>query len=89
MLLSCLRRRSLAVQAAMTDGPAYQMELYFSCEELVQMWVVKMFGQPKSLKSPTPYVLVKELDENGKWVEVRRCCAVRVEGGSRLGAVVP
>ena len=40
-----------------------QMELYFSCADLVQMWVVKTFGHPKSLTSPTPYVLVKERNE--------------------------
>jgi hypothetical protein len=43
--------------------PGGQMELYFSCADLVQMWVVKTFGHPKSLTSPTPYVLVKEKNE--------------------------
>ena len=50
--------------------PGEQIELSFSCEDLVQMWVVKMFGQPKCLTSPSPYILVKEKNENGKWVEV-------------------
>ena len=52
--------------------PGEKMELYFRCEELVQMWVVQVFGRPKCLTHPSPYVLVKERNEHGKWIEIGR-----------------
>lgn len=52
--------------------PGEEMEIYISCRDLVQMWIVKMFGQAPSKAAPSPYVLVKEKLENGKWVEIGR-----------------
>eukprot|EP00960_Hanusia_phi_P051091 760593-Hanusia_phi.AAC.5 len=42
------------------------MELFFSCSNLVQLWHIKAYRQPKVL------LIVKEKLENGKWQEVGR-----------------
>lgn len=46
------------------------MDIFFSCRKLVELKVVKQFGQPPSDVDPSAFVILKERQEDGKWVEI-------------------
>mmetsp|Transcript_24986 Transcript_24986/g.82363 ORF Transcript_24986/g.82363 Transcript_24986/m.82363 type:complete len:491 (+) Transcript_24986:144-1616(+) len=58
------------MQPKITAGD--DMELFFSCSNLVQLWHIKAYRQPKMLVNPNPFLIVKEKLDSGKWQEIGR-----------------